>query len=285
MIASAISVANILCGSVDRCWEHPEDSIRRWNLRTYGSRIRFGESIFTNPSSPDFGNPGATFPTIYDQLQLHGYTNKGLFSIWLHDQSAKKGSILFGGADNTKYRGQLQSLHVILQDNIFRTWAVNLTSVVYIDSSSGETQALTADDFEITTILDSGSPNMYLSPPLVELLTSRMGAILHQGTPYVSCDLRQSHESLEFGLGRKRHGPRITVPYSEIIYPYGFPANMGNVNDDDDSPLCYLGLIGTNGPTFLLGDTFIRSAYVVYDVDHLQILRAPVKHDRGREIL
>lgn len=250
-----------------------------------GLGSRFGESIFAVPSSPGFGNPNATFPTIYDQLQLHGYTNRRLFSIWLHDQSAKKGSILFGGIDHTKYRGQLQSLPVILQNKIFTSWAVKLTSVVHIDCSSGETQALTADDFEIITILDTGSPNMYLPSSLVETLTLRMSPTLHQGTPYVSCDLRQSQESLEFGLGEDRDGPRIAVPYSEIIYPYGFPANMGKVNDDDDSPLCYLGLIGTNGSIFLLGDTFIRSAYVVYDVDHLQILMAPVKHEKGRDIL
>lgn len=69
------------------------------------------------------------------------------------------------------------------------------------------------------------------------------------------------------------------MPYKEIIYPYGFPANMGKVNADDGSPLCYLGLIGTEGPIFLLGDTFIRSVYVVYDVDHVQVLMAPVKYD------
>ena len=248
-----------------------------------GLGSRFGETIFANPSSPEFGNADATFPTIYDQLQLHGYTKKRLFSIWLNDQSAKKGSILFGGIDNTKYHGQLQSVPVILQDNIFTFWAVNLTSVIYKDCSSGETQALTPDDFEITIIMDTGSPNMYLPSSLVETITSRMGATLYQGTPYVSCALRQSQESLEFGLGENRQaGPRITVPYAEIIYPYGFPANMGKVNDDDDdSPLCYLGLIGTTGSIYLLGDTFIRSAYVVFDADNLQISMAPVKHDRA----
>lgn len=118
---------------------------------------------------------------------------------------------------------------------------------------------------------------MYLPSSLVESITSRMDVTYHQGFPYVSCALRQSRKSLEFGFGSNRYGPRITVPYAEIIYPYGFPANLGNVNDDDGSPLCYLGLIGTDGSILLLGDTFIRSAYVVFDVDHLQVSLAPVK--------
>lgn len=258
-----------------------------------------GEFIFAGPSSPGFQNPDATFPTIYDQLQLNGYTNKKLFSIWLNDQSAKKGSILFGGIDSTKYRGKLHSLPVILQNNIFTFWAVNLTSVTYTNCSSSSSgrgakthkALLTPSDFEITTILDTGSPNMYLPSSLAEKIYLRTNAVLRmdvvtkKGTPYVPCALRQSPESLEFGFGgsttRRGHDKfKITVPYSEIIYPYGLPANMGKVNADDGSPLCYLGLIGTEGEIFLLGDTFIRSAYVVYDVDHLQVLMAPVKYDK-----
>lgn len=65
-------------------------------------------------------------------------------------------------------------------------------------------QAPTPSDFVITVILDTGSPNVYLPSSLAETITSRNGAvILHQGTPYVSCALRQSVESLELGFGDK----------------------------------------------------------------------------------
>lgn len=39
----------------------------------------------------------------------------------LYDQSAKTGSILFAGVDNTKYEGQLH-----IPNNIFTSWAINL---------------------------------------------------------------------------------------------------------------------------------------------------------------
>lgn len=124
---------------------------------------------------------------------------------------------------------------------------------------------------------------MYLPTPLFESITARMKVSLHRGTPYVPCHLRLSEEAIEFGLGDGRGGPRITVPYAEIIYPYGFPANMGGVEAKDGTPLCYLGLIGTDGPIYLLGDTFIRSAYVVYDVDNRQVSMASVKPNRCRK--
>ena len=242
-----------------------------------GLGSRLGESIVNNPSPPQPRNP---YPTIYDQLQLRGYINKRLFSVWLNDQSAATGSILFGGIDTTKYHGQLRSLPVILSgpNKVFTDWGVNLTSIVYVSRDSNETQALTADDFELATILDSGSPNMYLPTSIASPIASRMNATMYQGFPYVSCNLRQSFEALRFGFGGKdRGGPVITVPYSEIIYPYGAPANLGNVTASDGSPLCYLGLIGTDSPIHLLGDTFIRSAYVVFDVDHLKVMMAPAR--------
>ena len=65
------------------------------------------------------------------------------------------------------------------------------------------------------------------------------------------------------------------MPVLEIIYPYGAPSNIGNVTAEDGTELCYLGLIGNPGSLALLGDTFIRSAYIVYDVDNLQVSMAP----------
>ena len=248
-----------------------------------GLGSRFGEAIVLNPSP---GQSGNSYPTIYDQLLLHGYIKRRLFSIWLNDQSASTGSILFGGIDPTKYRGQLRSLPVILSgpNKVFTGWRVNLTSIVYVNRDCNKTQALTADDFELSTVLDSGSPNMYLPSSIANSIAFRMNATMYQGFPYVSCKLRRSSEALEFAFGGKNQGgPVITVPYSEIIYPYGAPANLGNVTASDGSPLCYLGLIGTDAPISLLGDTFIRSAYLVYDVDSLQVMMAPARFNNSYE--
>jgi len=137
---------------------------------------------------------------------------------------------------------------------------------------------LTPQNFSIYAIFDSGSPNNYLPTSIAEAIALSMNASMHEGTPYVPCAFRNAHDShVTFGFGGPG-GPNISVPYPALIYSYGAPANIGNVTDTDGSPLCYLGLIGTNGTIFLLGDTFIRSAYVVYDVDDQQIALAPVRY-------
>lgn len=244
-----------------------------------GLGSRLAESTYRNPSSPFSGNPNKTFPTIYDQLQSHGYTSKRAFSLWLNDISATTGSIIFGGIDTSKYHSPLISLPVQLMRNTFADWAVALTSVSQTSPSNSDgTKLLTPQNFSIYAILDSGSPNNYLPTAIAEGIASSMNATMHDGTPYVPCAFRQAHDSyVTFGFGGPG-GPNISVPYPALIYPYGAPANIGNVTDKDGRPLCYLGLIGTNGTIFLLGDTFIRSAYLVYDVDDRQVAMAPVRY-------
>jgi hypothetical protein len=121
---------------------------------------------------------------------------------------------------------------------------------------------------------------MYLPTAVYDEFSERIGTQLVQGFPYVPCSVRDSDEALEFEFGTgEDNGPRIKVPYGEMVYPFGLPANIGEVRDEDGVELCYQGLIGTEGPIFLLGAAFIRNAYVVYDVDRLQISLAPAKYD------
>ena len=155
---------------------------------------------------------------------------------------------------------------------------MNLTLIAIVDGPVAKSP-LTANGSTITTVLDSGSPNMYLPPAVADAVAEDMNATTYQGFPYVSCVERSSNKSLEFGFdfaGGK--GPRIKIPYGEIIYPYGDPANIGNVTAADGTRLCYLGLIGTPGGLTLLGDTFMRSTYLVFDVDNLEVRMAKVRY-------
>jgi hypothetical protein len=70
-------------------------------------------------------------------------------------------------------------------------------------------------------------------------------------------------------------GPVISVPFSELAVPLlDFQKdNPVPVTDDAGHPICRLGLSAPSTPDepLLFGDTFLRSAYVVYDLDNLQI--------------
>ena len=250
-----------------------------WGIIGLGARL--AESTFRSSDGP--GNPNATFPTLYDQLQAHGYTARRAFSIWLNSISATTGRIIFGGIDTTKYHGELVSVPIQLTQGLFLDWAVALTSVVRCSGGHGAKQEiLTATDFGVSVVLDTGSPNMYLPWILAQDISSVMNATMQFGFPYIPCAQRKVHDTLKFSFGGPS-GPNISVPYSELIYPFGAPANIGPVIASDGTPLCYFGVIGTNGTIYLLGDTFIRSAYMVYDVDNLQVAMAQAKYDVDKE--
>jgi len=249
-----------------------------------GLRSRLGESVFDNPASPGFRNPNATFPTLYDQLQAHGYTARRAFSIWLNGMSATTGRIIFGGIDTKKYHGELISVPVQHGQGMFFDWAIALTSVIRCSAGYGHPKevVLTAPKFAVTVILHSGAPNMYLPWTIAQNISSALNASTHFGFPYVPCAERRVDSTLEFGFGGAS-GPRISVPQSALIYPFGAPSNIGPVTASDGTPLCYLGVIGVNGTMFLLGDTFQRSAYLVYDVDNRQVAMAQARYDVDEE--
>ena len=248
-----------------------------------GLGSRLAESSSSSRTSYGPPNPNSTFPTLYDQLQAHGYTARRAFSIWLNRISATTGRIVFGGIDTTKYHGKLRSVPVQLDHGLFLGWAISLTSVArHSDGQDAKKGLLTVPGYNVTVILDSGSPNMYLPSPLFQSISSAMNTTIQFGFSYVPCAERKVHSSLEFGLGGPS-GPRINVPYSALIYPFGAPANIGPVVASDGTQLCYLGVNGTDGPNYLLGDTFIRSAYLVYDVDNQQVAMAQARYDVDEE--
>ena len=86
------------------------------------------------------------------------------------------------------------------------------------------------------------------------------------------CSLANSPDVFSFGFGGNG-GPTIKVSFGEFVTPI--------YNDDGSQPtfrngagtVCTWGLLPSGDPSqpIILGDTFLRSAYVVYDLTNNQI--------------
>ncbi|KAI1853580.1 hypothetical protein JX266_001564 [Neoarthrinium moseri] len=249
-----------------------------WGIIGLGSP--FQESLYNYPKSPVFGKASGLVPTLWEQLYLEGYSPRRLFSVWLNQQSAAAGTIEFGGIDDTKYYGDLKSVPLNLnpQGN-WTSWNISLTSVAYSDGE-GRGESWTEEGWSASVILDTAAPNMYLPSFLYESVAKITGAQPRGEFSYVPCTVRNSSETLRLGFGEGSSGPQISVPFGEIVYPFGLPANIGEVRDDFGAELCYLGVnASANSEILLLGATFIRSAYVVFDIEGLQVQMAQAKYD------
>jgi hypothetical protein len=219
---------------------------------------------------------------LWENLYKLGHIKERLFSIWLNHQDAKAGTILFGGVDKTKAHGELKSTPLATtiktpRGDDFIEWSVNLTSLTKRNGHASTEEPLLRRTY--SAVLDTGSPNMYVPQALYESIAAPLNVTMrtYRNTSYVPCELRSSPDSLHFTFAGKdgAEGPQVRVPYSEIIYPFGMPANLGEVRSEDGKALCYLGVLSNNGSgIFLLGNSFIRSAYVVYDAGNLELRMA-----------
>lgn len=140
-----------------------------------------------------------------------------------------------------------------------------------VSTSSGSKQ-VTSSGFKSPALLDSGTTLTILPDDIYEELFEFFQAQSDgQGDAIVECGLLDSATgSLDFQFGGS-DGPVIKVPFSEFALP-AIGTNGEWLTFDDGSLACVLGIQGTQEELpVILGDTFLRSAYVVYDLDNKQI--------------
>ncbi|KAH7086516.1 aspartic peptidase domain-containing protein [Paraphoma chrysanthemicola] len=242
----------------------PKPLFTQGNWGIFGAGSPYQEALTRPP------NPHAPYTPIWERLALAAPSGTKKMGVWLNAQNASQGSVQFGGIDRRKYVGELLDVPVLLSDGLSEGWRVNVTSVVRV-TPDGKKKALTAGNFSLDFTIDTGSPNMYLPTMLYDAIVEGLNATeVQNGAPYVPCSLRTATSgSLEFGFPttKKAKEVSIRVPISEIVYPPGYPVTVPAVPDRNGEKLCYFGIVPTDGPIRLLGATFIRSAYLVFDAE------------------
>ncbi|EEH02610.1 aspartic protease [Histoplasma capsulatum G186AR] len=211
-------------------------------------------------------------------LVKQGLINWPAYSIWLNDLDASTGSILFGGVNTEKFHGKLQTLPIQQREGgIYVDLVVALTGLTL--TTGGVTQRLAAGAVPI--LLDTGSSLSYLPDPLVDTIYTAIQAIYDQpsGAAFVPCRYRDASASFTFQFGSSRNAS-ITVGMDELVLdlasitsspdPNSKPPNIKPTFSNGE-PACLFGISPAGDSTPILGDTFLRSAYVVYDLGNNQI--------------
>ncbi|OLL23331.1 putative aspartic-type endopeptidase opsB, partial [Neolecta irregularis DAH-3] len=123
-------------------------------------------------------------------------------------------------------------------------------------------------------ILDSGSSWNSLPSAILVNLASELGATYSQqlqGYVLKNCDLQFQSGTINFSFG----SAIIRVPFDEMIVNVE-DSNGNPITYKNGQPVCQIGALVSN-TDFVLGDTFLRSAYVVYDLDNNEIGIAQTK--------
>ena len=153
---------------------------------------------------------------------------------------------------------------------IFTDLAVTWTSFSFTDANGTETP-ISGQDFRQYAILDSGTTHVLIPDDIYNNIASAAGV---QDNGRVDCGLAKSMNStFNFGFGGPT-GVAIPVPVYEFVLPVIFP-NGTLMTDENGNDVCVFGMEPQNNRSLLLGDTMLRAAYVVYNLDEKWIGMAP----------
>jgi len=212
----------------------------------------------------DNGQPYDNVPV---SLVQNGFINTNAYSLWLDDLDASTGSILFGGVNSAKYTGTLGTLPVIPQYGLYQALYIGMSAL-----GANGTSGSIASGLAVAALLDSGTSLTYLPNSLAQGVFNAYGAKYSQyvGAAIVDCNLAKTQATLDFTFV----GVTIRVPMSELVIPAGY--SRGRL-------VCILGVLPADGTPTVLGDTFLRSAYVVYDLSANQISIAQTNFNPGAD--
>lgn len=211
----------------------------------------------------------SAYPNLPRAMVENGLISSNAYSLWLNDLEANTGSILFGGVNKAKYIGDLKTLPVQTVDGGYSEFIIALTGVAF--ASKSDSHSYSSNSLPAAVLLDSGSSLTYLPDSLVEDIYSDLNVVYEasSGVGYVPCSLADESINITYTFS----DPSITVGMGELTL------DSGPLYFRDGTRACVFGIVPAGDSTAVLGDTFLRSAYVVYDLANNEISLANTNFD------
>jgi yapsin 1 len=280
-----------------------------WATETLGfadaqiPKFIFGEATSAT-SQPVFGigysgieasihQPNAfTYDNFPIRLAKEGFVNTPAYSLYLNDFAAKTGSVLFGAVDKSKIDGSLTILPTIKDqttDSKPKEFLVTLNSID-INVNGTTTNAL---DKTRHVLLDSGTSLTYLPPQTTRTIAQKFQLLQVSGgwgltkkqvdalpdTATLDYNLQGAHVGVKvkdlFTLGKNYLNQQLYIEYNGVREPFYqiLIADGGDRGPGNDEPV--------ELAKFIFGDSFLRSAYVVYDIGADKIAVSQAKFGSG----
>ena len=195
-------------------------------------------------------------PTFIENLYRQGTLKTPWFSFVLYEQSSGLQSYMcLGGDEPNLYRDDLHWLHNISN----HYWMVQITHVGF-----GHTFGATKG----TAVIDSGT-SFIMVPPAILAGIYQLTRAAQADENFYSVDCKSY-----------KHLPTITLKINGKLKVPLYPEDYVDVNDDN----CYLNFLPmdkdpqANSPDWMLGASFLRAYYVVFDAAENRIGLARYMH-------
>ncbi|KAK0673667.1 aspartic peptidase domain-containing protein [Cercophora samala] len=279
--SSNLWVPSVDCGSI-ACYLHAKyDSSASSTFKANGSafEIRYGSGSLSGYVSQDTmtigdikikeqdfaeatSEPGLAFAfgrfdgilgLGFDRISVNGIVppfykmieqkliDEPVFAFKLADTEGES-EVIFGGVDKDAYKGKL--ITIPLRRKAY--WEVDFDAISYGDD--------TADLENTGIILDTGTSLIALPSQLAEMLNAQIGAKKgYTGQYTVDCAKRDSMKDVTFNL----------AGYNFTLGPYDYVLEAGSSCISSFFPM---DMPEPVGPLAILGDSFLRRYYSIYDL-------------------
>lgn len=198
----------------------------------------------------------------------NGLIKSNAYSLWLNDLDANIGSILFGGVDTEKYVGDLLTVPILQIPGENPQFYINMSGLALsVNGSIEKTYGRTS--LPAPAVLDSGTSLTVLPDSIVASIFQDLNGTYDTQNPgHIPCSLMNEDISLKFAFSTAS----VSVRIKEML-----TSTQPGVTMADGTQGCAFGIVPTSGDSIVLGDTFLRSAYVVYDLDNNEVSLANTK--------
>lgn len=200
------------------------------------------------------------YNNLIDELYEQNVTNSKAFSVALGSKDATNGgTVVFGGIDTGKFTGNLTRF-----DNLPPQTEQGMEGMVryWIQLDGIAIKGKKYDGSSLPVVLDTGATMSYLPQSVISGLAKDFKAdVQSDGTLVVDCKYLKDSGTVDFTFGTLT----IKVPYHEFVW--------------EAAPnVCVVAAAPVSGTTPILGDSFLRSAYVVFDQSNADIYLAQYKN-------
>lgn len=181
------------------------------------------------------------------------------------------GTIIFGGYDKSKYSGNLVPFPLI-EPSPYGDYELDIAAPAIEVVLDGKTYTVPPSSVYHTVLLDTGTAISRIPADQFAVINNILGLSVSSEEPFytIPCAAATLSGGFDFIFSGPNGQVSLQVPWAELVVPNG-------------NGTCILGLApqATNIPVAILGDTVLRSAYLLYNFDAGTISIAQVNYARS----
>lgn len=217
------------------------------------------------------GAPGVYYDNFPQALKRNNIISQVMYSLYFAEGDSSSGQVLFGAVDEKKVDGFLYTLPMVnIHPEIDEPAEFHVTLQGLGIKSASKCQQDTISTSRVPALLDSGTSYVVAPYDIVEAMAGKINAVYsnEEGLFILDCPAANDDTEVYFDFGEVK----LKVPLSNFI-----------LSPEEGRGYCGFAVLPSED-TWVLGDVFLRSAYVVYDLDNYEISLGQTKYTSDSRI-